>query len=185
MGRPKLLLPWNNTTVLGYLLQLWSELEAQQTAVVCAEFDRAVEAELRRLAWPEANRIVNPAPERGMHSSIICAASWTGWEANLTHWAIVLGDQPHLRAVTLRRLLEEIEPDQICQPSHGGRGRHPVILPREYFQALRTSPATNLKEFLIANSAAVRKIEMDDAGLDLDMDRPEDYAQALRLREDR
>ena len=56
-------------------------------------------------------------------------------------------------------------------------------MPRQYFQALRTSQASTLKEFLVANASGVRKIEMDDEGLDLDMDRPEDYEQAKRLRD--
>src|SRR3989442_15619712 len=92
MGRPKLLLPWGKTSVIGHLIGRWQELGAQQIAVVCAAGEPSIQEELDRLRFSRANRISNPAPERGMFSSIQCAARWFGWEAGLTHWAIVLGD---------------------------------------------------------------------------------------------
>ncbi len=78
MGRPKLLLPWGGTSVLGHLIRQWRALDAKQIAVVCARDDGAMQAELDRLGFAEENRICNPAPERGMFSSIQCAAQWPG-----------------------------------------------------------------------------------------------------------
>src|SRR5438105_331727 len=100
MGRPKLLLPWGNTSVLGHLLNCWTQLPATQIAVICAPSDDAIQAELNRLAFPLERRVFNPEPERGMFSSIQCAARWAGWKTTLTHWTIVLGDQPHLLSGT-------------------------------------------------------------------------------------
>src|SRR6266571_6187375 len=99
MGQPKLLLPWGKTSVLGHLIAQWQQ--EHQIVVVHAAGDQAIGAALDRLSFPEANRIMNPQPERGMLSSIQCAAAWAGWNRGLTHWAIVLGDQPHLRRETL------------------------------------------------------------------------------------
>ena len=132
MGRPKLLLPWGGTSVLGHLIEQWQALGAKQIAVVCAPGDQAIQAELDRLGFAEPNRIGNPAPERGMFSSIQCAAQWPGWQAALTHWAIVLGDQPHLQPQTLRRVLDfsAAQPAKVCQPARRGHGRHPVLLPK-------------------------------------------------------
>src|ERR1017187_4844161 len=70
MGKPKLLLPWGKTSVLGHLIEQWRALGADQIAVVCAPGDVAVRAELDRLGVLEGNRIGNPAPERGMFSSV-------------------------------------------------------------------------------------------------------------------
>src|ERR1039457_300895 len=122
MGQPKLLLPWGGTTVLGHLIEQWQALGAKQIAVVCAPGDLAVRTELDRLGLPEANRIYNPAPARGMFSSIQCAARWPGWQEGLTHWAIVLGDQPHLKLQTLQRVvdLSAARPDLVCQPARHG-----------------------------------------------------------------
>src|SRR6266699_557070 len=106
MGKSKLVLPWGKTTVLGHLIRQWQQVGAKQIAVVRAADDNAIGAELDRLNFPVANRIMNPQPERGMMSSIQCAAAWPGWNGPLTHWVIVLGDQPHLRQETLRELVE-------------------------------------------------------------------------------
>src|ERR1017187_5799849 len=128
MGKPKLLLPWGTTSVLGHLIEEWRALHARQIAVVCATGDPAIQAEMDRLGFPAQNRIINPNPQRGMFSSIQCAAQWPGWQAALTHWAIVLGDQPHLRPQTLRRVLDfsSAHPTKVCQPARRGHGRHPV-----------------------------------------------------------
>jgi len=183
MGQPKLLLPWGGTSVLGHLIGQWQALRAGQIAAVWAIGDLAVNAELDRLDFPRVNRVVNPTPERGMFSSIQCAARWDGWNAELTHWAIVLGDQPHLRPDTLRALLDfaGAQSNQVCQPSRRGRPRHPVVVPKTIFVELRDSRAATLKEFLQALSSGAALCELDDPGLDFDVDTPADYEQALRL----
>ncbi|MEO8427462.1 MAG: NTP transferase domain-containing protein, partial [Verrucomicrobiota bacterium] len=127
MGRPKLLLPWGATTVLGHLVEQWTRLKTEHLAVVCAVGDHTVEAELDRLSFPSHNRIVNSTPASGMFGSIQCAARWAGWKPGLTRWVIVLGDQPHLRRETLRRLVDFAGEHRqaVCQPSRAGRPRHP------------------------------------------------------------
>jgi molybdenum cofactor cytidylyltransferase len=183
MGQPKLLLPWGRTSVLGHLVGQWKASRAGQIAAVWAAGDQAVGAELDRLDFPGANRVVNPAPERGMFSSIQCAARWSGWHAELTNWAIVLGDQPHLRPDTLRALLgfAGAHSNQVCQPSRRGRPRHPVVVPKTGFVTLKDSRAATLKEFLQALPSGAALCELDDPGLDFDVDTPADYEQALRL----
>ena len=183
MGKPKMLLPWGGTTVLGHLIVQWKALRAGQIAVVLATGDQPVSAELDRLDFPGANRVVNPTPERGMFSSIQCAARWSGWNAELTHWVIVLGDQPHLRSDTLRSLLDfaGAHSNQVCQPSRRARPRHPVVVPKTIFAELKVSQVETLKEFLQTSPSGASLCELDDPGLDFDVDTPADYEQALRL----
>jgi molybdenum cofactor cytidylyltransferase len=180
MGRPKLLLPWGRTSVLGHLLWQWRGLGATQVAVVHNPRDAVMRAELARLGVAEEATIPNPDPERGMFSSIQCASGWAGWAPGLTHWAIALGDQPHLRLETLRGLMTFASgrEHQICQPAFQGRRCHPVVLPRSLFSELKASTATDLRAFLAGRSVAL--CELDDPGLTLDLDRPEDYEKAPR-----
>src|ERR1017187_7331029 len=144
MGQPKLLLPWGGTSVLGHLIEQWQALGARQIAIVCAARDQTMQMELDRLSFAKINRICNPAPEGGMFSSIQCAVRWPGWQSALTHWAIVLGDQP-------------------------------------LFLQLADSTAPTLKEFLAAKPGEVALCEVDDAGTEVDIDRPDDYAKAVAL----
>jgi molybdenum cofactor cytidylyltransferase len=177
MGRPKLLLPWRGTSVIGHLRAQWQEVGAAQIAVVCRAADAALQSELDRLDFPKADRIENPQPGRGMFSSIVCAANWSGWRRDLSRWALVLGDQPHLQAETLRRLRDFSAQNReaICQPMVGGRAGHPVILPHPAFMELKDTTAPTLKEFLKLSARAHVQVPVADAGLSLDMDTPEDY----------
>jgi molybdenum cofactor cytidylyltransferase len=195
MGRPKLLLPWKSTTVLSHLLSQWTSLGPEQIAVVVDTRNAALDAELDRIGWPAAPRILNPAPERGMFSSVRCAAQWTGWKPALTHWAICLGDQPLVRTSTIQRLLEftseqaawpaggsfsGAEPRPlVCQPERNGRGRHPVILSGPVWAQLKTAEADDLKQFLVRGGWPILRCPMEDPGLDLDLDNPSDYDRAL------
>jgi len=183
MGKPKMLLPWGTTSVLGHLIIQWRGLHAEQIAVVCAPGAQGIDAELDRLGFPHQDRIINPTPERGMFSSIQCAATWDQWIPTLSHWAIVLGDQPHLKPETLGALVDfgGAHPDKICQPSRQGRPRHPVLLPESIFRALRNSPEQDLKQFLRTMTERVALSEMDDPGLDVDLDQPADYEKAVQL----
>ena len=185
MGEPKLLLPWGRTSVLGHLIQTWTKLGVGQIAVVCASNAPEINAELDRLEFARQDRIANPSPDSGMFGSIQCAARWRFWRSDLTHFAITLGDQPHLRQKTLEHLLEfaGAHPGKICQPLRCGRRRHPVIIPREAFATLSVFAGSDLKQFLNAAPELLAGCETDDPGLDLDMDSPSDYAR-LRVLAD-
>jgi CTP:molybdopterin cytidylyltransferase MocA len=179
MGRPKLLLPWAGTTVLGHLLRLWRGVGADEIAVVCARGDAPITAEIARDGGA-VHSLENPAPDEGMFSSVQGAARWEGWAATTTHWALALGDQPQVSDGTLRHLLDfaRARPGEICQPARHGRPRHPVILPAAFFRALAAWTGPTLKDFLQQHPRAL--CEMDDPGLDLDLDTPADYERALR-----
>src|SRR5437660_1558556 len=184
MGKPKMLLPWGHTSVLGHLIAQWQKMAAEQIVVVTAANDQLIEKELDRLGFPDQSRILNPSPELGMFSSIQCAAGWPNWKPDLTHWVIALGDQPHLREETLRALLtlSTTHPEAICQLSRQGRPRHPVLLPAHAFLRLQNSKHHNLKDFLRDLPLQFAFAESEDAGLDVDIDHPSDYEKALHLR---
>ncbi len=145
--------------------------------------DTAIAAELDRpRASPASSASPTPHPRDGMFSSIRCAARWPHWPPGVTHWAIVLGDQPQLQSATIAALSEfsAQHPTQICQPARHGHGRHPVILPRNFFQALANSNAPTLKQFLQLHTAQTKLLELNDPGLDIDLDHPTDYTAALK-----
>lgn len=182
MGRPKMLLRWQDTTVVGHLIATWKKLGAEQVAVVRAADDGAMEAELDRLGLAKECRILNHEVQAGMFGSVRCAARWSGWSDLTTHIIIALGDQPHLRREMLETLIgfAKAHPDSICQPGRGGHGLHPVILPRKNFEKVADTKARTLKDFLQLMADNVELMETDDAGADLDIDSPEDYEKAKR-----
>ncbi len=181
MGRPKLLLPWRESTVIGAILSQWRSLQPAQITMVSRPDDEAIAQELRRLDFPIQNLIVNPHADLGMFSSIQAAARWTGWFPGLTGCVIVLGDQPHLRTDTLHSILlcHLQHPDAICQPIHESRSGHPVLLPRWAVDRLKTTSLATLKDFMNQHSTTIKQCPVSDVGLTLDMDTFEDYKLLL------
>ena len=181
MGRPKLLLPWGDTTVIGHHIRQWRALGAAQIGVVCRAEDHDLHAELARHEVFPDQLIFNPVAERGMFSSIQCAANWTGWSREITVWALVLGDQPQVRLETLRDLLafQRQQVTEICQPAYDGRPGHPVLLPAWALAGLSTFAGGTLKDFLKLYACRCVQSSMADPGLRLDLDTPEDYKRGL------
>jgi molybdenum cofactor cytidylyltransferase len=190
MGKPKLLLPWHGSTIIAHEIETWRTIErpngngnsgAEVRVVVGARPD-PIQDELDRLHFPENSRIVNANPDDGMFSSIRCAAR-VKWAEELTHFAIILGDQPHLKRTTLQKVLHiaEEEFDSICQPRHGSKLAHPVILPRNFFVQLADTKFEKLSEFLADQD--VEPVDVDDPGLELDIDVAADYEQALKVEQ--
>jgi CTP:molybdopterin cytidylyltransferase MocA len=181
MGQPKLVLPWCQTTIIGHLISIWREVGASVIAVVCSAANGPLQAELDRLGFPAAQRIINPDATRGMFSSVQCAAAWSGWGEAITHVGVALGDQPQIPRETLRRLLEfaAANPSSICQPSLEGRARHPIVLPRAILGRLARSDGPTLKDFLQSEQASRLLLETLEEALNIDLDTPNDYNKAL------
>jgi CTP:molybdopterin cytidylyltransferase MocA len=215
MGRPKPLLPWGSTSVLGHIIAQWQNLGAKQILIVTRSNDLLLAQELTRLghrfhareplqgqrplinsplqrgevvsdelltvsAVSEAamiHAVANPQPDRGMFSSIQCAARWEGWQPSIRSFGIVLADQPHLRTESLRKLLlfHAENRHAICQPSFDGRARHPVLMPKVAFEELRASSASDLKSFLRLTLCEKTNCAINDPGLAFDLNTPGDY----------
>jgi len=181
MGQPKLVLPWRSTTILGQILETCLSVGMAQIAVVCAPPPHAVSTELDRLRIPAAHRIVNPQPAAGMFSSIQCAARWPNWEAGLTHFMILLGDQPQISRDTLLSLMRHAEnnPGKLIQPAIGGKAKHPILLPTARFIQLGSTPHLTLRDFLLNRGPDRSFLEVNDPSVAVDLDSPADYAAAL------
>lgn len=180
MGRPKLLLPYRGTTVVGAVVAALRQAGAAPIVLVTAPDD----ADLRRWA-AEAGVLaaVNPEPARGMLSSIQEGLAALGGAAELAeHGRTVLvtpADLPALRGETVAELLRRMAGDGavLAVPVHLGRRGHPLaIAPALLAEIDRLDPAVGLRELLDRHRDAVLEVEVDDAGTVVDVDLPDDYA---------
>lgn len=178
MKRPKLLLPWGDTTILGHHVRVWKSLGASQIAVVIADGDDALDRELSQEQYNEVDIIKNPFPESEMFHSMLKASGWTGWKPDVTHWVVVLGDQPHISTNTLAELLEfaRRHDNKICRPRYQGYPRHPVVYPSWAWPQLRLMPLyKSLTEFLVEHQPACEYFDCGEQSLNQDIDFPADY----------
>jgi molybdenum cofactor cytidylyltransferase len=183
MGRPKLLLPWGETTILSHLIRTWRDAGATEIGVVTSGSNSPLEEEISRFAGESIHRITNPEPERGMFSSVQAAAQYSGWKVSASHYVLALGDQPQVRLDTLRQLVGCAArfTNSVVQPSYNGGRKHPVIFPQDWWGELARTDVATLRDFLNAYREAIRLVDVSDPGLEIDLDTPGDYQKASSL----
>jgi len=123
---------------------------------------------------PAACRIVvSPLAAAGMgHSLAAGAGSLLDSQAQAV--AILLGDMPWIEPATLLRLAEAVTASTIVLPRHAGQQGHPVIFGRDFWPTLgRLSGDEGARAVLRAHQGCCVVVEVDDAGVLLDVDMPQ------------
>jgi molybdenum cofactor cytidylyltransferase len=178
LGRPKQLLPFGSTTLLGSVLAEVSAAASLDEVVVVIG---GAAAEVRRqVDFGRARVVENPEFGEG------CASSYRTGLAALDPRAaavvILLGDQPGV----LRDAVDEVvaawrgAPAPIMLASYRGRAGHPLVFARSLFDdlgALRGDKAA--WKLVDAGRAEVRAVPLDRPH-PRDVNTPEDYAAVLR-----
>jgi molybdenum cofactor cytidylyltransferase len=170
MGRPKLLLPFQDGTVVGSLVRALREGGVAEIVLVTAPGDEALRA---WAAEAGVRTVVNPDPGRGMLSSIR-----EGIAAAPRYQQIVVcpADLPALRASTVAAVLAEAGRHLLTVASHRGRRGHPLVIAPSLISEIGTLDlGAGLRELL--DRHPVHEVEVDDPGAVRDMDTPEEYRE--------
>lgn len=182
MGRPKLLLPFGEGTVVGGVLAALRGGGAGEVVVVAAPDDAAL------AAWARGEGLllaVNPRPEEGMLSSIRAGLAAVGGTASLAAAGravlVTPGDLPALRAATVAAVLAALAAGTpLAVPVFAGRRGHPLgIAPPLLPEIDRLTLGAGLRQLLDRQAAELHEIPVDDPGCLHDVDTPADYARVL------
>lgn len=184
MGRPKLLLPYGQTTVVGSLVAALRRAGVQPIALVTAPGDAALRA------WAEEAGLVvavNPDPSRGMLSSIRAGIEALGGPlavaAGPEPLLVVPADLPALQPATVRTLLAAMSKADapLAVPVHNGRRGHPLaIAPTLVPEVWDLDLDVGLKQLLERHAGEVLEVPVEDRGAVVDLDTPEDYRGLTR-----
>lgn len=197
MGRPKLLLPFGDGTVLGATLAALAGGGAGRICVVTRPDDEDLAVWLagealgeiaRRTASPPGagpvlRAAVNPEPARGMLSSIqagMDALAEGSGPGELAPLLVCPGDLPALGAGTVRRVLRAAAGREraLAVPVHRGRRGHPLAVGGERIPEVPDlDPFVGLRQLLERHPDSVVEVSVDDAGCVRDLDTPEDYRE--------
>jgi CTP:molybdopterin cytidylyltransferase MocA len=128
-----------------------------------------------RLGDPRVRTAVNPDPSRGMFSSIQVGLRAVGGSPV----AVIPGDMPFVKAGTVRALLHlPAAAGAIVSPRFHGRRGHPVLLPADLLETIRSAPATAmLNEVLRPYAGRFVDLDVADPGVVRDVDVREDLVQ--------
>jgi molybdenum cofactor cytidylyltransferase len=179
MGKAKQLLPLAGSTVLARTIETVRLAAIDELLVVLG-----ASAEAIRLHLPtEGLKLVfNPHYQQGMATSLRAGLAAVDEQSNAA--LIVLGDQPFIRPGTLDRILDEYRRTgaQIVIPAYRGNRGNPVLLDRSVFaEAMALEGDIGCRAIFPNHAQAIAKLEVDDEGILLDLDNPEDYARLNTL----
>lgn len=175
MGCSKPLLPLGGRTVLQQVLLALSEVQPDRILVILGPQGEPVADSLINFA---VSIIWNLTEDCDMVDSLRTALRALPQK---DHGVIVcLGDQPLIAPATYRQLADHYQahPEAIVQPRCKGRKGHPVLLPSKLLQELATYPT--LRDLLTIYAERLQLVDVDDPGILMDLDTPEDYQRVLR-----
>lgn len=177
MGRPKMLLPWGEITVIQQVMLTFRNAGVQDILVVTG----GARQEVEKLVEESGSRgVFNPEYANGeMLSSIQCGLMnlWPQTQAAL----IGLGDQPQVQERNVRLICEAFEKQKsrLVVPSYQMRRGHPWLLERSLWnEMLQMKRSRSPREFLHQHADEIQYVNVDDASILVDLDTPEDYQKS-------
>ncbi len=177
MGRPKLLLPWGDTTVLGQAVSTFAAAGVKDLVIVTGAAREQIEGLAAELANKFPVRYVNnPDFERGeMLSSI--QVGLTAMSSQCDAALIGLGDQPQVLEETVRGICDFFARtnSSLVIPSFQNRRGHPWLAARSLWSSILALPSTATpQQFLNAYTGHVEYIAAGPSILQ-DLDTPSEY----------
>ena len=132
MGTPKLLLPWNDSTIIEQVLHAWCSSEVSHAIIVVRQDDVSLANVCAQ--WPV--QIVRPHSDpRDMKESIQFGLRHVAERHQPTshdQWMVAPADLPALSSDLINQLIHAAEDhSRVMAPRFGGRQGHPVLLPWE------------------------------------------------------
>jgi molybdenum cofactor cytidylyltransferase len=192
MGRPKLLLPYGERTVIEQVVSMLLSSPADEVLVVTGHEREAVELALA--GWP-VRAVFNPDYAAGEMLSSVQVGLEAAVPASRAA-LLAVGDMPAVEAgvvaqlvAAYRSLPESPQPSGRCSddcvyiPSYRMRAGHPVLVPRSYWPAILALPrGASLRSAWQAEGSRIHWVTVDTPSVLRDMDTPTDYERELRLR---
>lgn len=174
MGQPKMLLPWENGTVLTHVITVFREAGVEDIVVVTGGARKQVESLVTGFG---VRTVFNEAFQTGgMLSSIQCGIRALTRQTQAV--LIGLGDQPQVQAGSVRRVCEAFleTKSNLVVPSYRMRRGHPWLAASPLWDALlKMKPPASPRDFLNAHAADIRYVDVDDPNILADLDTPEEY----------
>lgn len=180
MGRPKLLLPWQASTVIETVLSAWCASRATRVVVVV----RPDDPDLARVCGKfDIDLVVADEPPPEMKDSVrlgLDHISACRLPAKEDYWLLAPADVPRLSTASIDRViacLTDNAPDAPVVPTHQGRRGHPVAFPWRLATVVRDIPAGMGINWLLKGRPIVECAAQADA-VAADLDTWDDYVSS-------
>ena len=178
MGSQKLLLPYHDSTMIETVIDnvLGSRID-KVMVVLGSDSDKIT----RTIGQKPVEICINPQPEKGMLSSVLCGFKAIPEEANAA--LVYLGDQPNIPPVITNKILEAYNEDLhgIVIPVYNHRRGHPLLVDLKYRRDIyKLDLEQGLRSLMHLFPDDVQEVEVDEPGILVDIDTREDYSNATK-----
>lgn len=176
MGRPKMLLPWGEVTVLGRVIAAYQAAGIEDILVVTGGAHEQVAAIAEGAG---VRSVFNEHFSRGeMLSSLQRGLDSVFPDSSLQAVLVGLGDQPQVQAECVRLICDTFRQraSRLIVPSYRQRRGHPWLVERSLWkEILEMTPAESPRDFLNRHAGEIDYVEVDMPGILADLDTPQDY----------
>jgi len=191
MGKPKAFLKWKNKTFLENICHNLSNAGTEKIIIVTNKslLSDILSFNPNEYPNPKFNSLpssqhshiptfaINPHPEQGMLSSFRCGLRVL--KSSDKNVMLCLTDHPMVKVETYKLLFSVAKRDKIIIPKHKNRRGHPVIFGADFIpELLEKDCPEGARTIVRAHPEAVEEILVEDAGILLDIDTPEDAKRA-------
>jgi molybdenum cofactor cytidylyltransferase len=177
MGNPKLMLPYGQSTILETAVDNILRSCIEHVMIVLGPDHKAIR---KALGQKPVQFCHNREHEKGMLTSVICGIRALPPDARSA--LIFLGDQPGIPPPVINRVIRAYEEELfgIVIPVHAHRRGHPLLVDMKYKKALeQLDLEAGLRSLRHQFPEDVLEVEVDETGILVDIDTPEDYKKAL------
>lgn len=177
MGSPKMLLPYNNVTIIEQVIRNLVDSNVDRVVVVVGASRDEIMKVTRRY---DVFHCYNENYKSGMLSSVKCGF-WSLPEG--CHAALIMpGDQPMTGPGEINRVISTFaECDKgLVMAAHNGRRGHPLIVDMKYMdEVLSLADSEGLRVLAERHPDDVLESETDDPSVLRDIDTQEDYMNEI------
>ncbi len=181
MGEPKPLLRFRGERFLVRVVAALREGGCDPVLVVVAPPEEPHAAEIAAAAREAgAEVVVNPVPDAEQVDSLRAGLAALRPEAEAA--AVAPADVPGIDAAAVRAVLGAFRAHgaPVVRATHGGRHGHPVLFARRVFAELFADPLPEgARSVVHAHAGEVEEVEVESAGVLLDVDTPVDYRRLV------
>ncbi len=178
MGTQKLLLSYNDCTMIETVIDNVLNSKIDKVMVVLGtDSDEITKA----IGNKPVEVCHNAQPEKGMLSSVMCGFKALPDNANTA--LVYLGDQPNIPPYITDTIIEAYNEDLygIVIPVHDHRRGHPLLVDLKYRREIfKLDLEKGLRSLMHLFPEDVLEVDVDEAGILLDIDTREDYWNATK-----
>ena len=174
MGRPKMVLPWGEETVIEQVVRVLSDSHVAPIVVVTGGAHEKVVAALQNEPVTIVHNEEYETTEMLQSLQLGLSALPDDVHASL----VVLGDQPQITREVVGRVIERFAQSHspLVVPSYQMRRGHPWLVARVYWnEILELGRDEFLRSFLAAHALDIDYLVVDTAAILSDLDTPQDY----------